>query len=78
LQITDADAFFHPFDHKLLWSGHSSLIDEIVSAGVTPDAVVRSRCNHTNKNTLRFCVRAVRLPHLLLRLLWREWPVPAS
>ena len=23
-------------------------------------------------------IAAVRLPHLLLRLLWREWPVPAS
>jgi hypothetical protein len=41
LQLTSSDAFIHPFDHELLWSGHSSIIDEIVSAGVTPDAVVR-------------------------------------
>lgn len=25
----------------MLWAGHASLIDEVVEAGVTPDAVVR-------------------------------------
>jgi hypothetical protein len=25
----------------MLWDGHASLIDEVVEAGVTPDAVVR-------------------------------------
>ncbi len=39
-QVTPSDAFIHPFDHELLWAGHSTLIDEIVEAGVTPDAVV--------------------------------------
>ncbi|NDC37211.1 MAG: pyridoxal-phosphate dependent enzyme [Proteobacteria bacterium] len=38
--VSEADAFIHPFDDPLLWQGHATLIDEIVSAGVTPDAVV--------------------------------------
>ena len=40
-QVTPSDAFIHPFDHEMLWDGHASLIDEVVEAGVTPDAVVR-------------------------------------
>jgi L-serine/L-threonine ammonia-lyase len=36
------DAFIHPFDDPLLWQGHASMIDEVVAAGVTPDAVVLS------------------------------------
>jgi len=36
------DAFLHPFDDPLLWQGHSSMIDEVVRSGVTPDAVVLS------------------------------------
>ena len=39
-QVTPSDAFIHPFDHELLWAGHSTLIDEIIEAGVIPDAVV--------------------------------------
>jgi len=33
-------AYVHPFDHPLLWAGHSTLIDEVVEAGVEFDAVV--------------------------------------
>lgn len=33
-------AYVHPFDHALLWAGHSTLIDEVVAAGVGFDAVV--------------------------------------
>jgi len=29
-----------PFDHPLLWDGHASLIDEMVSQGPAPDVVV--------------------------------------
>jgi L-serine/L-threonine ammonia-lyase len=36
------DAFLHPFDDPLLWAGHASMIDEVASAGVVPDAVVLS------------------------------------
>ena len=34
------DAFLHPFDDPLLWQGHASMIDEVVAAGVQPDAVI--------------------------------------
>lgn len=40
--LGDDDAFLHPFDDPLLWQGHASLIDEVASAGVKPDAVVVS------------------------------------
>jgi L-serine/L-threonine ammonia-lyase len=33
-------AYVHPFDHPLLWAGHSTLIDEVFEAGVEFDAVV--------------------------------------
>jgi L-serine/L-threonine ammonia-lyase len=33
-------AYVPPFDHPLLWQGHSTLIDEIVAQGPAPDAVV--------------------------------------
>lgn len=43
LQAVDADtAFIHPFDDPLLWSGHATMIDEVVRAGVQFDAVVLS------------------------------------
>ncbi|MBX2882319.1 MAG: pyridoxal-phosphate dependent enzyme [Granulosicoccus sp.] len=32
----------HPFDDPLLWPGHATLIDEVIAAGCTPDAVVLS------------------------------------
>jgi len=40
--VTNADAFLHPFDDPLVWHGHSSLVDEVVSSGLRPDAVVLS------------------------------------
>jgi L-serine/L-threonine ammonia-lyase len=33
-------AYVPPFDHPLLWEGHSTLVDEIVAQGPVPDAVV--------------------------------------
>ncbi|MFJ4392162.1 pyridoxal-phosphate dependent enzyme [Pseudomonas soli] len=36
------DAFIHPFDDPLLWTGHASMIDEVAQAGCKPDAVVLS------------------------------------
>lgn len=33
-------AYVHPFDHPLLWAGHSTLVDEVVDAGLQFDAVV--------------------------------------
>jgi len=36
------DAFIHPFDDPLLWTGHASLIDEVSDAGLKPDVVVLS------------------------------------
>lgn len=40
--LTDRDAFIHPFDDPLLWHGHATMIDEVVASGVRPDAVVLS------------------------------------
>jgi L-serine/L-threonine ammonia-lyase len=40
--VGPTDAFIHPFDDPLLWEGHASMIDEVVRAGVRPDAVVLS------------------------------------
>lgn len=40
--LSPEDAFIHPFDDPLLWEGHASMIDEIVAAGVHPDAIVLS------------------------------------
>lgn len=39
---TLSDAFIHPFDDPLLWTGHATLIDEVAEAGQKPDAVVLS------------------------------------
>ena len=36
------DAFIHPFDDPLLWTGHASLVDELAAAGYKPDAVLLS------------------------------------
>jgi L-serine/L-threonine ammonia-lyase len=33
-------AYVPPFDHPLLWQGHSTLVDEMLSQGPPPDAVV--------------------------------------
>jgi L-serine/L-threonine ammonia-lyase len=40
--LAPADAYIHPFDDPLLWTGHASMIDEIAAAGIAPDAVVLS------------------------------------
>ncbi|MGY5805730.1 pyridoxal-phosphate dependent enzyme [Rhizobium sp. LEGMi12c] len=43
LQAIDADAaFIHPFDDPLLWTGHATMIDEVVRTSVPFDAVVLS------------------------------------
>ncbi|MCF7534012.1 pyridoxal-phosphate dependent enzyme [Pseudomonas petrae] len=39
---TSSDAFIHPFDDPLLWSGHATLIDEVAELGQKPDVVVLS------------------------------------
>lgn len=36
------DAFLHPFDDPLLWTGHAGMIEETADSGVKPDAVVLS------------------------------------
>lgn len=33
-------AYVPPFDHPLLWQGHATLVDEMLSQGPAPDAVV--------------------------------------
>ncbi len=33
-------AYIPPFDHPLIWAGHSTLIDEVVAEGLYPDAIV--------------------------------------
>ncbi len=35
-------AFIHPFDDPLLWTGHATMIDEVVAVGAEFDAVVLS------------------------------------
>lgn len=36
------DAYLHPFDDPLLWTGHATMIDEVATTGFKPDAVVLS------------------------------------
>jgi L-serine/L-threonine ammonia-lyase len=38
--LTAQDAFLHPFDNPLLWSGHASMIDEVAASGPKPGAVL--------------------------------------
>lgn len=40
--VKETDAFLHPFDDPLLWQGHATIIDEIVLAGIKPEAIVLS------------------------------------
>ncbi|PDT48377.1 pyridoxal-phosphate dependent enzyme [Sinorhizobium fredii] len=43
LAAVDAEtAFIHPFDDPILWAGHATIIDEVVRAGLSLDAVVLS------------------------------------
>lgn len=38
----DKTAYLHPFDDPLIWTGHSTIIDEFKDAGYKPDAIVLS------------------------------------
>ena len=38
----DDNVLLHPFDDPLLWTGHATMIDEVVASGLTPDVVVLS------------------------------------
>jgi L-serine/L-threonine ammonia-lyase len=40
--LSDSDAFLHPFDNPLLWTGHATMIDEVAATGNRPDAVLLS------------------------------------
>ncbi|MEW6705807.1 MAG: pyridoxal-phosphate dependent enzyme [Pseudomonadota bacterium] len=40
--LQPGDAFIHPFDDRLVWEGHATMIDEVAAAGLRPDAVVLS------------------------------------
>ncbi|MBK8247135.1 MAG: pyridoxal-phosphate dependent enzyme [Gemmatimonadetes bacterium] len=40
--VSASDAFIHPFDDPLLWQGHSTMVDEIVRAGVRPGVIILS------------------------------------
>lgn len=40
--LQTSDAFIHPFDDPLLWSGHASMMDEVAASGPRPDAVLLS------------------------------------
>ncbi|WP_432287537.1 pyridoxal-phosphate dependent enzyme [Aminobacter sp. BA135] len=43
MSALDADtAFIHPFDDPLLWTGHATMIDEVVAEGLSFDAVALS------------------------------------
>jgi L-serine/L-threonine ammonia-lyase len=41
-QLKTNEVYIHPFDDPLLWQGHSSLVDEVISESFEPDAVVVS------------------------------------
>jgi L-serine/L-threonine ammonia-lyase len=40
--LSDETAFIHPFDDELLWSGHSTIIDEIRATDFKPDLIILS------------------------------------
>ena len=43
LEAGDSEsAFIHPFDDPIMWTGHATMIDEVVGAGALFDAVVLS------------------------------------
>ena len=39
---TEKNVYIHPFDNPLLWQGISTIVDEVMEAGVKPDAVILS------------------------------------
>ncbi|WP_345831005.1 pyridoxal-phosphate dependent enzyme (plasmid) [Pantoea sp. BRR-3P] len=40
--VTDEIVYVHPFDNPLLWEGISTMVDEVISEGLRPDAVILS------------------------------------
>lgn len=42
VEADPSSAYVSPYDHPLLWSGHSTLVDELADAGVRPGAIVAS------------------------------------
>jgi L-serine/L-threonine ammonia-lyase len=40
--LDETTAFLHPFDDPMMWSGHATLIDEVVRANVAFDCVILS------------------------------------
>jgi L-serine/L-threonine ammonia-lyase len=40
--LGETDAFLHPFDNPLLWTGHATMVDEVAATGNKPDAVLLS------------------------------------
>jgi L-serine/L-threonine ammonia-lyase len=40
--LQHSDAFLHPFDNPLLWTGHATMVDEVAATGNKPDAVLLS------------------------------------
>jgi L-serine/L-threonine ammonia-lyase len=40
--VDEQSAYLHPFDDPLIWEGNATLVDEVVEAGVKPQAVVLS------------------------------------
>ncbi|MDI9682221.1 pyridoxal-phosphate dependent enzyme, partial [Burkholderia cenocepacia] len=38
--LDEHDAFVHPFDDRVLWQGHATMIDEMAAVGPKPDAIV--------------------------------------
>lgn len=38
----EKSVLIHPFDHPMLWKGHSSLVDEVLADGLVPDLIVLS------------------------------------
>lgn len=42
LAVQSGGVYVHPFDHPLIWQGHSTLIDEIAATGYKPGAVALS------------------------------------
>ncbi len=38
----DKRAYIHPFDHPIIWDGHSTIIDEVAVGGIKPDAIIAS------------------------------------
>ncbi len=43
ITLTDRNSvYIHPFDNPLIWTGHSTLIDEVMESNIIPDVVVLS------------------------------------